>query len=280
MAPSFPAGGFTPPPPPPPGGNFPQFQPPPAPGAPNWGGPQPGQAENPYAAPQTVRTYQGEPVGTGEMQHTKLEIGDLLNSTWKVFKQRWSSVLFGVFITGLITNIIGRIADAIFLNDSFGFLGILLNLAVTLPVNVFFGAGLIKFLLKVARGEPSEFNDLTSGGPYFTNFLLTSLMVGIAVIIGFLLLIVPGIYLGLMFAPAFQFVVDKNANVGEVYSLCTKYTEGNKLTLFLTGLVLFLIFVVIFITIIGAIAVGLFGYLLANVAYLKMTGQPVAYQDT
>ena len=67
-------------------------------------------------------------------------------------------------------------------------------------VNTFFQIGFIKLMLNVVRakeGATPELGDLFSGFPFFLPVILASIVTGICVFFGFLLLIVPGVILSL-----------------------------------------------------------------------------------
>lgn len=59
---------------------------------------------------------------------------------------------------------------------------------------------------KIQRGEPYEFGDFFGGFNYFVQLLLASLIVGIFVAIGFIFLIIPGIYLAVAYGWTNMFV--------------------------------------------------------------------------
>ena len=60
----------------------------------------------------------------------------------------------------------------------------------------------------------------------------------LAATIGFALLIVPGIIVGLMFSQFINIMIDRQVGVIDALRLSMQVTEGNKLTLFLLGLLM------------------------------------------
>lgn len=73
-----------------------------------------------------------------------------------------------------------------------------------------FNGGLYFFYIKKVRGESSELGDAFSGfslalGP----LILTGLVVGLMTLAGFILLILPGIYLAVAYAFAYMLVIDR-----------------------------------------------------------------------
>jgi uncharacterized membrane protein len=148
---------------------------------------------------------------------------------------------------------------------------------VNMVVSAFFVAGMYRFSLKVARGEPYSFNDLFSGVPFLLWVLVANFITAIVVGIGFVLLIVPGIILALGLSMTVPLIIDRNIGPIEALTGSWKLTEGSKGTLFIFGLL------AVAMSVAGLCACGV-GLLLvlpiiyvAHVyIYLKLSGQPVA----
>ena len=97
--------------------------------------------------------------------------------------------------------------------------------------------GQIRYMLQIARGEPARIEVLFSGGDVFWPVLGGTLLLGLAIIFGLLLLIVPGIILALMFGQTLYLIVDRRMPVFEAFGVSRQIMIGNKLTLFLMILV-------------------------------------------
>ena len=100
----------------------------------------------------------------------------------------------------------------------------------------------------------------------------------IPMLIGFLLLIVPGVILLLMFWPAYYLIIDGRAGVIESFSVARRITEGNWGSAF----VLYMMSIAISLLGCAAVCVGLiFALPLVSVmwavAYLMMSGQLMPY---
>jgi uncharacterized membrane protein len=140
--------------------------------------------------------------------------------------------------------------------------------------------GQLIFFVKIARGQQAEVSDIFSGGPFFFKALGANILVTLCIVLGLLLLIVPGIILAIMFSQYFYLIVDRNAGVIDSMNLSSEVTKGNKFVLFVlailaalgTGLVTLLTCGI------GFFAAMPFLALLYAVAYLSMTGQPTAEQ--
>jgi uncharacterized membrane protein len=95
--------------------------------------------------------------------------------------------------------------------------------------------------------------------------------------LGLLLLIVPGIIVGIGFSMALPLIVDRNLGPIDALTESWKLTEGNRVNIFIFGLIAF------GLAIAGMCACGLGLLLVAPVGwiaylyiYLRLTGQPVA----
>jgi uncharacterized membrane protein len=156
-------------------------------------------------------------------------------------------------------------------------IALLVSWVVNIVVSSFFVAGMYRFALKVARGEPYAFNDLFSGAPIFVSVLVANVAVAIPVVIGFMLLIVPGAILALGLSMTLPLIVDRGIGPIEALSASWKLTDGHKGNLFVFGLLVF------GLSIAGVCACGVGIFLVIPLVYigqmyiyLKLSGQQVA----
>ncbi|HUJ44152.1 MAG TPA: DUF4339 domain-containing protein [Opitutaceae bacterium] len=163
---------------------FPEFAAGPA-GAPPVAAPPP-------AGPVDAKVYAADLIARAP----KLRIGDTIGRSWELLKGNlWP--LVGVT---LVVIVVEGIADAIPL------LGILASLLLT---GVFTG-GLYFYYLRRLRGEAAEFGDAFAGFTLaFVPLMLAGLVSSLLTGLGFLLLILPGIYLAVAWLFTFLLVVDK-----------------------------------------------------------------------
>ena len=104
--------------------------------------------------------------------------------------------------------------------------------------------------LKVIDGQKPKLEDLYKSYPLFVNYLLASILVGLMVVAGLILLVIPGIYLALKYQFTLFLVVDKKMKVMDAIKKSGEMTEGKLMDLL--GLAL----VAILITMLGALALG------------------------
>ena len=153
---------------------------------------------------------------------------------------------------------------------------VILGSLVMWVVSMYLQAGNTLLLLDVARGRQTDLSRLFQGGPVLLNFIVVGIVVGLICFGGFLLLIIPGIILALMFGFAPIIAIDRNASVGDALSISKEITTGNKGTLFLFGIVCAgIVFLGILALCVGYFFAAPFVGLAYIVAYLMAAGQPL-----
>ena len=186
---------------------------------------------------------------------------DVFSKTVTVFRARFlvlivAAVIYFVLIGGLSwilddlrTNIGGvwLIAGSIILEVAVGFLALISYLHA---------------LLKIARGQLLKWSDIVGGWGKTVQFFVAMIILFFAVGIGFLLLIVPGIYLSLRYSQVAYAVLDGKGILGS-FKYSALITKGVKWKLFLLWLVLgilsFVGSILIFIAVFSGIGVLVWG---------------------
>jgi uncharacterized membrane protein len=143
-------------------------------------------------------------------------------------------------------------------------------------INLVIGIGLIHIALKFIDKKKPVYKDLFYYQP-IVNYFLTALLTGLIAVGGLILLIIPGIYLGLRLKFAAYLVIDKNLGPVDALKASWQMTKGNVWNLFFFGILLFLINVLGFVCLI----VGLFitvplGMLATAFVYRKLLLQSKA----
>lgn len=118
-------------------------------------------------------------------------------------------------------------------------------------VSLWLSIGVLRIGLGIIDGRRMVFKDLFSGGDCFWSFLGTSILTGIMVALGGLLLIIPGIILGVYLSLAPFLVVDRNLGPGEAIKGSFRVVQGNFWSLVGFGFLAFLI------NVLGAMLLGL-----------------------
>lgn len=112
----------------------------------------------------------------------------------------------------------------------------ILSTAYTLLLMNPIGYGVSFVFLKAARDDPLDLKDVFEAFKNYWNVVLASFLVGIIVVIGFILLIVPGIIIAcrLVFTP--YLVVDRKMPAIEAIKESWRLTNGHAWKVFLIGL--------------------------------------------
>ena len=249
--------------------------------------PPPFDPENPYAAPSEYGVGgPSQAPAPGAFTPTIIDLNDIFSRTWEIFKQQWGMCLAVVVIVGAISFgvniVVSLVCHGIGVaagDDAVRMLLSLFGNLVTTVFSIWIGIGQSLYFLKVARGQRAEFGEIFSGGPFFFSIFVASLLVGLIVMVGFVLCIVPGVIFALMFSQFYFLILDRNVGIMDSLNISKQITTGNKLTLFLIGLVeIGLAVLGLLACCVGLLAVVPFLTLLAPVTYLVMTGQPTADQ--
>ncbi len=253
--------------------------------APTQTGPAAGAGDNPYSAPQAAYappTYAVD--GSGVMGNQPVDAGQVLSHAWKVWSENLgllvgamlvmlliSLALFGIYF-GIRVALLAQGMDPLAMQALSFPLNVLLN-AITTYISI----GQTQMILKLIRGQPASVADLFGGGPRFWPVFGASILAGIALGIGFLLCIIPGIILALMFWPFSYVLVDNKAGVTDSFSVASTITQGNRGTTFVLAL--------------ASLGIGILGWLACGIgiifaaplvsvmwatAYLMMSGQLAA----
>lgn len=125
-----------------------------------------------------------------------LSIGGCLERSWNLLKANFWPLVGCTFVLFVVMMIA----------QSIPLLGLLVSILLT---GVFYG-GLYLYYLKKIRGQPAELGDAFAGFSLaFLPLMLATLVSTLLTMVGFLLLILPGIYLAVSYAFTYMLVIDK-----------------------------------------------------------------------
>jgi uncharacterized membrane protein len=163
-----------------------------------------------------------------------LDIGGCLKRSWELVKNNFWPVigvsLLIMVINGVINQLIGLFSRSalndMILNHRFSPRGILIVLIVSIlstPVYTVLIAGLLKYYLKLIRHENPTLGDAFSGfGPSIGQLVLLGLAQGFLTMIGFVLCVIPGIYLAVSWYFALPLLIDRQLSFWEAMELSRK----------------------------------------------------------
>lgn len=244
---------------PPPGGNYPPpgSYPPPGGSYPPPGGnyPPPGGNPPPGSYPPPPGNYPPPPgnYGASGFGNTGLPqtvgVGDAISFGWNKFKDNagvWVGIVLIAAVIQIVLNFVFRGSDDSVVFSLWSVIGTL----VTTIVGYLINAALIRGALhevdgnKPAIGSFFQFANVAS-------IIIASIIVGIAVTVGFVLLIIPGIIVTFLTWWTLQFVVDRNEDAISAIKSSFRAISSNAGPLFVLALAL------VGINILGVIPCGL-----------------------
>ena len=181
----------------------------------------------------------------------KFMISEVFGTSWKHTKsQIW--VLVGLFIgfsiLSMIVTLFGMPAQG-------SIVGRVIVQIVSLLISCIFMLGYVKNIFQALDGEEPQFSAYGQQSRKIITYLIANILFSIAVCIGTVLLIIPGIYLYIRLQFFTAFIVEENCGIIESLQKSWNMTQGQTLPLFL------LLLTMIGTAIVGCILffVGFFG---------------------
>lgn len=177
------------------------------------------------------------------------KIGNFISEGWKFTKEHLGFLISYVIIGLVMSLLFSGVADAL-MEQGRTLLAILMHLAGWV-VGTFIQMGLYNSALLITSGIKPGFNQLYSNDKHFVSYAISSILFSIMVLIGFLLLIVPGFYIMARFWLFPFFILDKDMGPVEALKAASEASEGKRWFLFL------LILVLVLLNIAGALLLGI-----------------------
>ncbi len=236
-------------------------------------------AANPYAAPQSA--WQEPASAAGASMHDivpgsdPIDVGACVKRGFELTKRNFGTILlvglvyvgalFGLtFVGGILEGLVGSAGDPS-QNSSAVILVTGLVTIVNQVVSILLSLGLIRIGLNFVSGKPVSVGQLFGEGHKLLPAIGASILFGIMVVIGFVLLIVPGIYISLRYGQFLNAMVDRDLGVMDSFSYSSSITTNNRLNLFVLGL---LSFAIVIAGILALVLGLLFAYPLVWLAWM------------
>ena len=210
-------------------------------------------APNPYAAPvsnlQEVSSSQTPTIAEALNRGYDFRIGDVIGESWRLVKGTKDIIFGGLVIFYVVmfvaTSVLGALFGAIGLLSEASLSAILvgqfvisvLASALTYP----FLAGVNMVGIRRAANQPVSFNEVFSGLGLFVPLLITAVVMTVLVYIGSLLLLLPGIYLGVAYMLAMPLVIERGLSPWQALETSRKAISQHWFKVFGLFLVLGLI---------------------------------------
>jgi len=187
--------------------------------------------DNTYMA----HTPKKAPVKHADHKVSSFTVKEAIQFGWKTFKQNWKFLVVAyaaIYAVGYIPNVLqdfvkGDNVETV--NFIIAIIGWIFQMIV--------GIGVIVITLKYVDGKIPEFADIYKHYALFFNYFLGYLLYIAVVILGFVLLIIPGIYLAIKYQFTTYLIVDKKMGPLEAFKMSGRLTNGIKMKLFYLGLI-------------------------------------------
>jgi len=177
------------------------------------------------------------------MDEERLDIGGAIRYGWRtmVDNMLFFVVLALIFFvaSGVFSGIGGALGRYPAITIICGLLGFF--------VGVYIHVATVYITLKVYKGEKPEFADIFGANRFYWRFLLADLLYGLIVMIGFILCIIPGIYLLIKYHFYGYIMIEQDAGVMDSLKLSWDITKGAWWDLFLLFILCWLIMLAGFI---------------------------------
>ncbi|MCL2451158.1 MAG: hypothetical protein FWD17_19610 [Polyangiaceae bacterium] len=238
--------------------------------------------DDPYASPPPPAPFRSPPPATFGGGGA-FAPGEVISAGWDRFGKH-VLVLVGAYVVTVMVNevfqapligvdVLERLRPELVAWAPSRIMRLLIVFPFGFVVGSFLDVGLLRLTLQVARGESPSFGTIFSGADRWLSFMGLSVLIWTGVAIGLLLLIVPGVILGLGWSMAPYYLVD--ANLGPVESLraswgATKGVRGSLAVLFLATFGIGLLGLAS--CCVGMLAAAPLAMVIHAVAYLRIAG--------
>ena len=165
-----------------------------------------------------------------------LPLGDYFKTGWGLFKQYPTGFVGFCLINLLIQGVL----------NSLSYVGVAAAAAISTPLLM----GNFIVSAKLLHGQPPEFRDFFTGFQYFLPLLLLSVVAGLFISIGTLLLIIPGVYLAVAYLFVSYLVVDRGLDFWPAMELSRRTVHPRWFSYFA------FVLLVVLLNLAGAVALG------------------------
>ncbi|MFP6835591.1 MAG: hypothetical protein VB948_05710 [Pseudomonadales bacterium] len=213
-------------------------------------------SDNPYAAPLADLGGEIERFG-GSIENTlagnaELNVADVMSEAWQRTKGIKGIVIGGGFLIYLGVAVLTVVLGFVFgFGDSQSVLGVVVTQLVTMMMIYPFFAGVFMLGLRQSVGLPVSFDQQFAHYGAALPIIGVALLQSLASMIGFLLLILPGLYLAFALALAVPLKVEKQLSISDCLTTSLKLVNKKFLNVVVLAIAASIISVLSFITLIG-----------------------------
>lgn len=160
------------------------------------------------------------------MAKEKFSIKEAYGYAWETFKQNWE-----LFLVISIVSLLLSSPQNMFSNMGESARTIISLLFTVLSIIVSIGA--LKITLGIYDKAKPEIRDMFRYSRYFWRFLGATILYGLLVAFGLLLLVVPGFIWAMKYSMTINLIVDKDMRISEAFQESARLTSGVRWQLFL-----------------------------------------------
>lgn len=154
------------------------------------------------------------------------DIGSCLSRGWQLYKKEWPTLTAATFLMGIAMAILGAIP----------FAGLLLAGPLL--------GGLYVLIIKIDTRQAFTFSNYFDAFKFFVPLLVATILTSLLIFCGYLLFILPGIYLTIAYAFTSLNIIDGGLDFWPAMEKSRKQVTANFLDYFLLAVVMFLIILV------------------------------------
>jgi len=207
----------------------------------------PADEHNPYAAPESSLKSDRLPSGQyGEAPITEPNPNarvrmDAIGEAWGLFKEKMGTWVLIVFIyfacvlgIGMVAGLVGGATQSAIgvsnppqAGDMAGFILVtILQQVFTQVLTALFVVGLFRVAIRQVRGLPIQVGDMFSAADVWLTAVVATFLVALATIGGFILLIIPGLYISARLMFTLPLVADGRLKATEAMGLSWRALNG------------------------------------------------------
>ena len=236
-------------------------------------------AANPFAAPQTAGPTGQDPAeGTLSAVAIPVDVEAICSCAFEAWKQHWGILVGMTVIVSMVSGVVqllGRTLstalDMVDVPEAWSLAIVMLVSSLAALPQWYVQAGMTGVILKLLRGQPTEFSEVLSGGGRFGAVAGVMIPFTLLTILGSLFCVVPGVFVWLAYWPCFYLAVDGQ---DDVMARSRQLTKGHLLTGLLLSLVATLLyFVGVLACCVGVVFSGSLVSVMWATAYLAMLSQ-------
>lgn len=159
---------------------------------------------------------------------------DAFGKGWEALKPKMG-IMIGTMVLAMVIYLIPYGAGyGLIFNDQAALGGLLILASYALMA--FLSVGMIRVALNVYAKKEATIAMLFSGQDVALRFFGAMILYGVLVMLGTILLIIPGIYLALKYMYVPFLIIDKNMGIKEAFTKSGEITKGYKWHLFAFGI--------------------------------------------